>query len=91
MLGAFFNQVDLETGRGKIKRGLNAADPSTDNHDVSKIGCLQGSRKVAGVSLSAIVLFPFSITSSGYFDSLNHFLDNFRDVLNLDLFGNIQG
>jgi hypothetical protein len=32
-----FNQVNLETGSGKIKRGLNAADPSTHNHDVSKI------------------------------------------------------
>ena len=34
----FFNQVDLEPGRGKIKRGLNAADASTNNHYVSKIG-----------------------------------------------------
>ncbi len=34
----FFNQVDLEPGRGKIKRGLNAADSSTNNHYVSKIG-----------------------------------------------------
>jgi hypothetical protein len=31
------DQVDLEAGSGKIKRGLNAADPSTDDHDVSKI------------------------------------------------------
>src|SRR5208283_2572575 len=33
----FLNQVNLEPGRGKIKRGLNAADPSTNNHYVSKI------------------------------------------------------
>jgi hypothetical protein len=33
----FFDQVNLKTGRGKIKRGLNTADPSTHNHDVSEI------------------------------------------------------
>jgi len=31
------DQVNLKTRSGKIKRGLNTADPSTDNHDVSKI------------------------------------------------------
>jgi hypothetical protein len=31
-----FHQVDLETGRGKVKRGLYAADPSAHHHDVSK-------------------------------------------------------
>jgi hypothetical protein len=33
----FLNQVNPKTGRGKIKRGLNTADPSTNNHYVSKI------------------------------------------------------
>jgi len=33
----FFNQVHLEPGGGEIKRGLNAADSSTNNHYVSKI------------------------------------------------------
>ena len=33
----FFYQVDLKTGGGQIKRGLNTADPRTDNHYVSKI------------------------------------------------------
>jgi hypothetical protein len=33
----FLNQVNLKTGRGKIKGGLNTADPSTNNHHVSKI------------------------------------------------------
>ena len=33
----FFNQVNLKTSRGKIKRGLNTADPSPDNHDVSEM------------------------------------------------------
>ena len=37
MLGAFLNQVDLEAGGGEIERGLNTADPSADNHDVSEI------------------------------------------------------
>ncbi len=31
------DQVNLETSCGKIERGLNAADPSTNNHDVSEI------------------------------------------------------
>jgi hypothetical protein len=31
------DQVDLKTRSGKIERGLNATDPSADNHDVSKI------------------------------------------------------
>jgi hypothetical protein len=33
----FFNQVDFEPGHGKIERGLNAADSSTNNHYVPKI------------------------------------------------------
>ena len=31
------DKVDLKPGRGKIKRGLNPADPATHNHHVSKI------------------------------------------------------
>ena len=31
------DQVDLKTSSGKIKRGLNTADPSTDNHHITKI------------------------------------------------------
>ena len=34
-------QVDLETSRGKIERGLDTADPSTDHHDISKITVCQ--------------------------------------------------
>jgi hypothetical protein len=33
----FLDKVNLKTGRGKIKRGLNTADPSADNHNISKI------------------------------------------------------
>jgi hypothetical protein len=31
------HQIDLETRRGKIKRGLDPADPSTDNHYITKM------------------------------------------------------
>ncbi len=32
-----FDQVYLETGGGKIKRGLDTADPSTNNHYIREI------------------------------------------------------
>jgi hypothetical protein len=32
-----FDQAYLKTGRGKIKRGLNTADPSTNNHYIPEI------------------------------------------------------
>ena len=31
------DQVNLKTSIGKVKRGLNTADPSTDNHHISKM------------------------------------------------------
>jgi hypothetical protein len=34
----FVNQVNLKTRSAKIKCGLNTADPSTDNHNITKIG-----------------------------------------------------
>jgi hypothetical protein len=33
----FVDKIHFKTRRGKVKRGLNAADPAADNHDVSKI------------------------------------------------------
>jgi hypothetical protein len=33
----FLNQINLKTGRGQIKRGLNTADPTTDDHDIADI------------------------------------------------------
>ena len=33
----FLNQVNLKTIGGKIKSGLNAADPSPHNHNIPKI------------------------------------------------------
>jgi hypothetical protein len=35
--GRFFHQVNFKAGGGKIERGLNTADPSANNHYVSKI------------------------------------------------------
>ena len=32
-----FNKVDLKARGGKIKRGLNTADPSANHHDVPKL------------------------------------------------------
>jgi len=37
------HQVNLETRSGKIKRGLNTADPSTDNHYVTKMTAFETS------------------------------------------------
>ena len=33
----FFHQINLEPGSGKVKGGLNAADPSPNNQHISKI------------------------------------------------------
>ena len=33
----FLNHINLETRSGKIKRGLDTADPSTDNHHIAKV------------------------------------------------------
>ncbi len=33
----FLNQANLKASSGKIKRGLNTADPSTNNHNISKV------------------------------------------------------
>jgi hypothetical protein len=49
------NQVDFKPRSGEIKRSLNTADPSTDNHDISKI--------TARVTFAKL-FFHFSITSS---------------------------
>jgi hypothetical protein len=35
------DQVHLKTRSGKIKRGLNTADPSTDNHHITKIAACE--------------------------------------------------
>jgi hypothetical protein len=33
--GCFVHQIDLETRSSEVKRGLDPADPSTDNHDIT--------------------------------------------------------
>ncbi len=101
------DQVNLKTRSGKIQRGLDTADPSTDNHDVSKTN-------VSETLIKLLRLFFFHLSMSlrkglhrfqktDYRDfkrrshrffnrchrsviaviSLNHFLENLRDVLNL--------
>jgi hypothetical protein len=35
--GGFLDKVHFETCGGEIKRGLNTADPSTNDQDISKI------------------------------------------------------
>jgi hypothetical protein len=42
----FLNEVNPKTSSGKIEGGLNAADPSPDNHDVSKIAFCKTSTKL---------------------------------------------
>jgi len=39
------DQVNLETCRGKIKGSLNTTDPSTDDHDISKMAVCEASKK----------------------------------------------
>jgi hypothetical protein len=40
------DQVNFEAGPGKIKRGLNATDPSADHHHISKITVSEGFRNL---------------------------------------------
>ena len=40
------DQVNLKAGIGKIKRGLNTADPSANNHDISKVIVLKTPREL---------------------------------------------
>ena len=69
------DQVNLKTRSGKIKRGLNTADPSTDNHHISKMTvCETFANTVCETFTNLVfncfhilVLFPLSITSSGFF------------------------
>jgi hypothetical protein len=58
----FFNQVDLKTGSGKIKRGLYTAYPTANNHYVSKITVSKTFTK-----LFDLFFFHFSTSLSGFF------------------------
>jgi hypothetical protein len=61
-----FNQVDLETGSGEVKRGLNAADPPAHNHDVPVWTVLY----TLG-NLFHLFFFHLSMPSSDFFRSLH--------------------
>ena len=45
------HQVDLKAGSGKIEGGLDAADPSADDHDVAEITVSESSCKAVEYSL----------------------------------------
>ena len=63
----FFNQVYLKTGRGKIKRGLNTAYPSSHNHHVSKIAACKAFRKLENFFDRHYFVFHYSSSSLGLF------------------------
>ena len=81
------DQVDLETSRGKIERGLDTADPSTDHHDISKITVCQ-----IFTELFHLFFFQFRSPQMGIFQQpSNYFLENFRNVPDLQGFAVLQG
>ena len=80
------DQVNLKTRSGKIKRGLNTADPSTDYHDVSKTTLSKTFTK-----LFNLFFFHFPVSSSGFLGLLNNFLENLCDVHNLQDLTILQG
>jgi hypothetical protein len=81
------DQVNLKTSRGKIKRGLNTADPSTDYHHVTKIAACETLPNTVCETFANLVFnlfeFFFHFLSPHQVSYLYHFLENLRDVLNL--------
>ena len=59
------DQVNLKTRIGKIERGLNTANPSTDNHDISKM--------IVCVSFTHAVRETFTNLVFNYFSYFFHF------------------
>jgi hypothetical protein len=55
------DQVNLKTRSGKIKRGLNTADPSTDHHHITKMTACETFANTVCETFTN--LFPLSITS----------------------------
>ena len=43
------HQINLKTRSGKIKRGLDPADPSTDHHHISKMAVCETFNKLLNV------------------------------------------
>jgi hypothetical protein len=62
----FLNQVNLKTSSSKIERGLDTADPSANNHYVSKITVRETFTK-----LFDLFFFHFLTSLSGFFVFLN--------------------
>ncbi len=61
----FLDQIDLVSCGGKIERGLNTADPATDDHDISHIAVCGIHETLAFYGL----FFHFSMSSSDFFKS----------------------
>jgi hypothetical protein len=58
----FLNKVRLKTRIGKIERGLNTADPSTNNHDISKIAVCETFAKLLNLFFFHF-LSPYQVSS----------------------------
>jgi hypothetical protein len=64
--GRFVNQIHLKSRSGKIKRGLNTADPSTDHHHITKM--------IAFETLANTVCETFANLVFNFFQFIFHFL-----------------
>jgi hypothetical protein len=53
------DQINLETRSGKIQRGLNTADPSTDNHYITKIAAREAFANTVCEAFTNLVLNLF--------------------------------
>jgi hypothetical protein len=70
------DQVNLKTRRGKIERGLNSADPSTHNHDVSKITLPETLTK-----LFNLFFFHFSMSFKEITQIFDRRLQRFKEMI----------
>jgi len=58
-----FDHVYLKTGVGKIKRGLNTADPSTNNHYIPEITLHETFTELFGLSFFHFIS-PYQVSLS---------------------------
>jgi hypothetical protein len=68
------HQIDLKTGSGKIKRGLDPTDPSTDNHYITEMTAFETLAKPVCQTFTNLALnylqFSFHpLTSSAFFNT----------------------
>ena len=89
--GSFFHQVDLESGCGKVKGGLDAADTPAHNEDVAKIFITKARCKLLYDFCRQYFVFHClsPLYASGLYGprmrySLNQVIDDFGDVFDLD-------